>query len=263
MQIILNETQWAAEHIANRSIDSDAYSTFRRVARYYLDNGYDKDSARNKLDVFLLSCNPAASPILWESCMDSAFKHAVRQPSVDVGEIIVSKEEIVRIKSLSGKQLQRLAFTLLCLAKFWNEYSPKNDSWVRTPDNEIMRLANIKTSVKRQCAMFRDLRDCGMLEFSKRVDNTNVRVNFASGDEAEIAVDDFRNLGYQYLMYLGEPYFKCERCGLTVRVDNPNKGRQQKYCHDCAVQVKTEQDVNAAMRRKTRKYRKNDIPKTS
>lgn len=262
MQIVLNETSWAAEHIATRTIDDDAYSTFRRVGRYYLDKGYDKKVAREKLDSFLLSCNPNASPVLWEACMDNAFKHAVRQPPVDIGEIVVSDVELTKIRSLKGKQVQRLAFTLLCLAKFWNEYSPTNDSWVRTPDNEIMKLANIKTSVKRQCAMFRDLRDCGMLDFSKRVDNTNVRVNFVDpGECSKITVDDFRNLGYQYLMYIGEPYFKCTRCGLTVRLDNPNKGRRQKYCHDCAIKAKTEQDVNAAMRRHSQNYRKNDTSK--
>ena len=264
MDIVLNETVWAESHISSRTIGSDAYSTFRRVARYYMDGGYDRDAVRKKLDAFLLSCNPTASPVRWEPCINNAFKHALRQPAVDVGEIAISKKEMETIRGLDGKQVQRVAFTLLCLAKFWNAYSPKNDSWVRTPDNEIMRLANVKTSVKRQCSMFRDLRDCGMLTFSKRVDNTNVRVNFIADDDADaMIIDDFRNLGYQYLMYLGEPYFKCTRCGIVSRLDNPNKGRKQKYCHECAIKVKAEQDVNAAMKRRTRNDRKNDPAKTT
>lgn len=258
MQIILNETEWAQEQINKKVIGSDVYNTFRRVGRYYLDKGYDKKEVRQKLDIFFEACDPTSSPVMWAACIDRALQHAVRQPPIDVGEIVVTTQEIAAIKTAHGKLLQRLAFTLLLLAKYWNLYSETNNSWVRTADCDIMRLANIKTSIRRQCNMFKDLKECGLINFSKRVDNTNVQVTFIGGDEPAVSVSNFVNLGHQYLKYTGEPFIFCNRCGACVKEDNPNKGRRQKYCHECAIKVKMEQDVNNAMRRRMAKKESSD-----
>ena len=100
--------------------------------------------------------------------------------------------------------------------------------------------------------MYWTLREADMIQFSKKVDNTNVRVCFKEDGEVVLRITDFRNLGYQYLMYHGEPYFECENCGLVVKINEPKKGRKQKYCNSCAAEVKMRQNVNYAMRRRER-----------
>ena len=119
---------------------------------------------------------------------------------------------------------------------------------MNTSDKEIMQMANINTSIKRQSLMFAELRDAGFIRFSKKIDNLNVQVQFIQAGETAIHIQDFRNLGYQYLKYYGGAYFECENCGLTVKAQSPAKGRPQKYCPSCAVEVKTRQTVNAVMR---------------
>ena len=250
MEIILNETEWTVNQINKREMCKDAYSMFRRIARYYLDKGYDKEETLARMERFLMAAKPEASPVRWNEMMERALAHAQKQPAIDTGSITVTAPEMETIKALKGKQLQRLAFALLCISKFWNLYSAKNDSWVRTPDNEIMRYANIKTSVMRQSLLYHSLIEAGLIRMPKKVDNTNVKVEFAQEGDAALVIEDFRNLGYQYLMYIGEPYFKCERCGVVTRLKNPNGGRPQKYCVSCAVQAKTEQSVNAVMRQR-------------
>jgi hypothetical protein len=58
-----------------------------------------------------------------------------------------------------------------------------------------------------------------------------VRVLFIDkeGDPARI-VDDFRNLGNQIHAIEGEPYVKCQECGLWVQ---QNKKGNRKYCRGC------------------------------
>ena len=90
-------------------------------------------------------------------------------------------------------------------------------------------MANINTSIKRQSLMYYNLNENGMVQFSKKVDNTNVRVCFISPGDTAMVVTDFRNLGYQYLRHHGEPYFECQNCGITVKSENTT-GRKQKYC---------------------------------
>ena len=175
---------------------------------------------------------------------DWAFKHE----AIQIDSIIITKPEMDKIDSLDGKQIRRLAFVLLCLSKYWNIVNSQNDNWVNSKDNEIMAFANINTSIRRQCAMYATLRDTGLIQFSKKVDNTNVRVCFAEDGDVAMTITDLRNLGYQYLKYHGEPYFECTNCGITVKIDEPARGRKQKYCKECAVEIKTKQNVNAVMR---------------
>ena len=98
--------------------------------------------------------------------------------------------------------------------------------------------------------LYGTLRDLGLIGFSKKVDNTSVKVCFVEDGDVDMRVYDFRSLGHQYLKHIGEPYFECENCGITTKIDNPGKGRRQKYCKGCAVAVQTQQRVNSVMRRR-------------
>lgn len=178
------------------------------------------------------------------------MKQALKREAIDIDFIPVTKNELEVIGRIKGKQLKRLAFTLLCLAKYWNTVNEGNDFWVHDANNEIMTMANIKTSSKRQGLLFRSLYDDGLIRFSKKITNTDVRVNFADDSDTEMEITDFRNLGYQYLMHNGEPFFECECCGIVTKYDNPNVGRRQKYCKSCAKDIAIQQRVNAAMRGK-------------
>ena len=101
----------------------------------------------------------------------------------------------------------------------------------------------------KQIRRYFNLNEVGMVQFSKKVDNTNVRVCFITPGETAMVVTDFRNLGYQYLKYHGEPYFECQNCGITVKSENAT-GRKQKYCKECAVEIHMKQTVNSVMRQR-------------
>lgn len=248
MSIVLKEHEWAENMIRSKSLGKKPSETLGRVARYYIDKGYNKKDTRNFLDTFLIQCEPTSSLPKWSDALDYALSRALRYEAIDIEGIDITKPEMDKIDALEGKQIKRLAFTLLCLAKYWKIILPLGDYWVNNKDNEIMAMANINTSIKRQGAMYWSLRECGMIQFSKKVDNTNVRVCFVEDGETVIRITDFRNLGYQYLKYHGEPYFECENCGLTTKINEPNRGRRQKYCRDCAVAINTQQRVNSVMR---------------
>ena len=250
MSIVLNEHYYAEQAIQTRSLGKKPSETLSRVARYYIDScdSSTKRTIRSKLDLFLLQCDSTASIPKWSKMLDFATDWAFKHEAIQVDSIVITKPEMEKIDSLDGKQIRRLAFVLLCLSKYWNIVNSQNDNWVNSKDNEIMAFANINTSIRRQCAMYATLRDAGLIQFSKKVDNTNVRVCFAEDGESAMVITDLRNLGYQYLKYHGEPYFECTNCGITVKIDEPTKGRKQKYCKECAVEIKTKQNVNAVMR---------------
>ena len=249
MSIILNEYEWAEQMIERHELGKKPVETLGRVAKYYLENKYSKTEARKLLDTFLLSCDPTVSPVQWSDVLDRIIRNANRFPLIKLEGLCIFKGELKKIDALQGRQIKRLAFTLLCVAKYLDAASDSNNHWVNTPDKEIMQMANINTSIRRQSLMFAQLRDCGFIRFSKKVDNLNVQVIAVDENgETGLYIQDFRNLGYQYLRYCGEPYFQCVNCGLTVKLQEPSKGRRQKYCPSCAVELHTKQKVDSVMR---------------
>lgn len=249
MTIVLNEHEWARDMIESRSLGAKPFETLSRVAKYYIDKDYSKKEVRGMLDTFLLQCEPTASLPKWSETLDHAVARALKYDAIKIDGIEITKPEMERIDALEGKQIRRLAFTLLCLAKYWDIVNPQGDHWVNSKDSDIMRMANINTSIKRQSLMYFNLNEVGMVQFSKKVDNTNVRVCFIVPGGTAMVITDLRNLGYQYLKYHGEPYFECQNCGITVKNENTT-GRKPKYCRECAVETHTQQTVNSVMRQR-------------
>lgn len=249
--IVLNENEWAYEMIQSKTLGKKPYETLCRVAKYYIDKyNYAKKDVRKILEDFLMQCDPGVSLPKWDKTIDYAINRAYKYDAVVIDKIDISKTEMEKIDALSGKQAKRLAFTVLCLAKYWNKVNPNGDCWVNSKDSDIMRMANINTSIKRQSLLYHYLNEEGLIQFSRKVDNTNVRVTFVDDGPAVFSVTDLRNLGYQYLMYHGEPFFVCENCGITTKIKNPSRGRKQKYCADCANKIKMQQIVNSVMRKR-------------
>lgn len=256
--IVLNEIEWAKERLIDKQLGRSPYETLCRVAKLYIDQGHSKASARNMLEQFLLQCEPNASTVKWSGTLDNAVSRAAKFHKADIDHIIITDTEMNTIASLDGVQLRRLAFTLLCLAKYHIAANGQTDGWVNTKDSEIMRMANINTSIRRQSLMFHELNDLGLIRFSKKIDNTNVQVMFINAGNTAISLSDFRNLGYQYMMYTGhKEFFQCENCGMVVKrrgvqsQEMPQKsGRHQKYCSDCAIEVNVCNSINAAMQRR-------------
>lgn len=251
MNIVLNENEYAEQLLTSGcGICTKPFETFRLIARYYFDKGFNTKEVRKKLEDFILRRDPEFNFTKKSDYLDTVISNAAKRPAVNINSICITNAEMRKIDSLDQPQIKRLAFTLLCLAKYWHEIKPDGDYWVNNKDPEIMALANINTSIKRQGLMYWTLRETGMVQFSKKVDNTNVKVCFIEDGEVVLHITDFRNLGYQYLMYHGEPYFECTNCGIITKYANPqNKNSlwKQKYCTSCATQLAIQQRVNSVM----------------
>ena len=79
MSIVLKENDWAEKMIQSKSLGKKPSETLRRVARYYIDNGYTKKKElRQKLDIFLLQCDPVASLPKWDAALEYAATSAFR-----------------------------------------------------------------------------------------------------------------------------------------------------------------------------------------
>ena len=252
MSIVLDEYVWAEQAIRDRDLGKNPSETLSRISRYYAAQNYSKRDVRHMLDIFLVQCDPRVSLPSWADKLDKIANNCKKNPPVKIDKIPITVSEMSKIQALGKKQLRRLAFVLLCVAKYWDCVSENNNHWVNTADKEILKMANINTSIERQSALFSELRQAGMIKFSKKIDNLNVQVLFVDEckDHPVMEINDFRNLGYQFMKYCGEPYFACANCGIVTKKKDPTRGRSQKYCPDCAAEIRTQQSIDAVMRRR-------------
>lgn len=248
MEIVLNEREFAEQVLEDCELGRKPYETLGHLAKYYHAEGYKDREIQRLLEDFILKCDPTANLFKWEGTIARQVKNAKKYALVELDFIPVTHREMEICESLSQRELGQLysgvnkrqpaikqnvskvLFTMICLAKYGNAINDHNNGWVNRQDKEIFRLANVQISTKRQSLMLGDLRDFGLIRFSKKVDNVNINVLcLDEGGDPVMQVSDFRNLGNQYLMYHGQQYIECACCGLVI----PKRNNSQRYCKDC------------------------------
>ena len=246
--IVLDEAAWVKEHIQNQDLGGNTKETLSRVARYYYSQGKRKDEIKRLITQFFVTCRPNIVLVKYDDFINAVVKNCDRYPIVKITDIPITNKEIKVINSLERVQIRRLAFTLLCVAKYYNTINEKNNDWVASADSDIMSMANINTNIRRQSAMYHSLCEMGLIGFSKRVESLRVQVLFIDkesdiSDSSNVAmnISSFENLGNQYEMYCGGPFFECAECGKVVR----RNSNAQKFCKDCSKAVHLRKSVES------------------
>lgn len=145
--------------------------------------------------------------------------------------ILIYNSEIEIIRAIKGKKYQKLAFAMLCLAKWRNvNYIYLNEgSSIHLKD--IFSLVGLKDTIKNMNLCLNELDKQGFIDVQLRpimkcfipcvVDNGDIFCEFAINEE---------NIMETLLSIVG---VKCECCGKFFdRVKN-----NQKYCKDCGKKM--------------------------
>lgn len=236
MDIIMNEYTYA-ENLLNKQdlkacdLGDKPSSTLNLLARYYREIGKNDDEIKELLSDFLNRClKDKYKESKW---IDSIFYQVVKSKKYNlkkVDNVIVTKSEMEIIQSVKGKSRQKVLFTLLVLAKYYNAISDKNKNWTNLEYKKIFKLANVQLSIQNQALLINDLYNCGFVNVSKNVGKPNIQVNFVDNEpDAVLTIARLKDLGKEYLMFCGEDYIRCQKCGTLVK----NYRNTNKYCKTC------------------------------
>ena len=206
-------------------------STLNLLARYYREIGKNDDEIKELLSDFLNRClKDKYKESKW---IDSIFYQVVKSKKYNlkkVDNVIVTKSEIEIIQSVKGKSRQKVLFTLLILAKYYNAVSDKNKNWTNLEYKKIFKLANVQLSIQNQALLINDLYNCRFVNVSKNVGKPNIQVNFVDNEsDTVLTITRLKDLGKEYLMFCGEDYIRCQKCGTLVK----NYKNTNKYCKTC------------------------------
>ena len=231
--IILNEKEYAKNCLQNGIVDTKPFITLSILAKYYYHEcGYRKKKITTLLLEYLSKYYPRykLNEFSWQTSIEKIAANAGVYRLYQINGIKITKNEMKTITNLHNKCLERLMFTMLCLAKLSNEKNPNNNGWVNAEAKDIFKYARISCKSDEREIKIGKLWQMGLLEFSKRNDNLNCRVTFIDNDDEELFVSDFRELGYEYQKYRNESFIQCAECGILTR---NNKNGTKKYCKNC------------------------------
>jgi len=235
--IILNEKEYIEAIISGKPVEN-IYYTLTLLARYYTQLGYKKGNIYKELENFLVK--QKEDVLDWQESLDKIIEKRNKE-LIEIDAVPITEKELETIKQIKNRRLEKISFTILCLAKFNNMVHEKNNNWVNREIKDIFKLADIRDNSNKQCLSINDIKNLGLVKYSHKIDNVNLCVTFIDNEsEVVLKVDDFRDLGFQYLAYLGEDYIKCEGCGKPVK----KSGNKMKYCDECANEKHKEIDRN-------------------
>lgn len=237
--IVLNERKYVDNILKNKNIDtSKIYIFLTMYARYlYHEKGLRKAKIIKELNNFMDENYPHYNPMDWSDNFEKYASKAKKYPLCECKGVWITENELKTIEELHNKVLERLAFTLLCLAKFRNFRNPNNNNWINYSNGEIYSMACINTTAFEKDIKFNKLKELGLIKYAKKVNNLNIQVLYIDDDSTKkLFVFDFRKLGYEWRLYKGEKYIRCADCEILVK----NTNGKRKYCKECAKNIDKE-----------------------
>ncbi len=150
------------------------------------------------------------------------------------------------------------------LAKLNNQFFNQHSNWVLIKNNKdiikIFKMARVNVRKKERSLMINDLLNLGLIQLANRVANLNIKVDFINSMSSTVLkIMDLRELGYEYLQYKGQKFYRCEKCGKLCRYKKNAKycsecskyqpiETKTKICVDCGVEFETSNTDNSSIR---------------
>ena len=234
--MILNECKYAEKCLEENNVGENLFKTLPILARYFSHKmGYSTEKIEDELLAFTEKNYKGyyKKRLYINSFIEKISSGAKDTPLREIDGVWITKKELNVIRSIGDSSAERLLFSLLCYAKFNIAKNPKSNGWINDAVSEIFTVARISPKSEDRAKMIRDLIELGYVEKFKKGTKINYRVTIVDKKgKGELFIDDFRELGYEYLKYCGQNFIRCAECGVLTR---GNKAGTKRYCSSCAA----------------------------
>lgn len=250
-KIIMDEQKYLDKVKENGNFGKDIGYAVLISARIYRAEGCDNGEIKNRLLNDIQEYEPLLNTVRCKNYISYALKNVDKRKLVKIDEILITKSEMESVMNITSdenafrvKSLRRLAFALLCFAKFEMLLKGRYEPWINYDLKYIYKSAKLLGRSQSQNNLYlHKLYEMGLVQFAFRKHGVGVKVDFVDrSEEPEIAlrVKDISCTGDYFLRYLGRKYIECAVCGKPV----PKTTGNLLYCKDCAVIVDKEKARN-------------------
>lgn len=246
INIILNEKKQAEKVYLSGELGKKPVAALNLIGRYLQQIKCMKPSDLTEaLNTYMALNVPGYNPDIWECRIELIVKNAKKYPLREIEYIGITQEELDTLLSVPDEKYRRLAFVILCCAKFHNTVSKNNNGWANTEIMDIFSSARVNTRYKDdKFKIIYKLRQitCSdgspMFSVAQKNTNTNIQAHYIDMDGCPVLkISDFRELGYEYVNYCKPKLFtRCNRCEILVKKSR----RCPKYCLNCAKIINRE-----------------------
>ena len=245
-EYIFNEKEYIENIMNSKQIDlTNPTNTIRKLARYnFYVNGYKKSKNYSAIVDYMTKNFKDFSEMTYQKAIDGCINDVDKTPFKNIESVKITKSELDRISSLDDIKKQKLAFVLLCTAKYRDEYNPNNCHKTDISVTDLYKMARVVLPCSERNIYLHFLITDGLVESHNNSKTKNKKLLFVSEDDndevvLELKEIDFKELAYVYMCWKnnGEGFTKCQRCGKTVK---QSKTRPKKYCEECAEIVEKE-----------------------
>ena len=252
MKIILNEKVLLNKSLNDGYIDKKPSITIKLLAKHFFKIGQDKEQVIDSIDNFMSNNYKKYNFMDWQDTIKRIVGKVGKLDVfefINISNIIIYQDELDLIKNIDNLRLEKLAFVLLVYSKIYNQMNNNETNWVNSNLRDIFSDTKMTVSKKDQNLMINKLGNMGLLEVSRIVDCTNMKVLFTKNKgKIAIVICDFRDFIYEYLDWVGYKIDICEGkdCHRLIMVKN----NRQKYCNIC-----WKKKVKELSKETSRKYR--------
>jgi predicted RNA-binding Zn-ribbon protein involved in translation (DUF1610 family) len=218
------------------------------IKHYYLEGIVSELLLREKILEYLKANYEGYKRAKWEETISKIVhnylgmvkRNKIDVKIIDITEIDITKQELIIIEYLEDIKLEKLAFIMLVYAKISNIMMDNTEGWINKSCSVICKEAKVNLKGIEKDRIFNELYKIEYIKQRKNTAKTNMKVCYVLEDsEVMITIKDFKDVIYQYLIWKGERWKKCEVCGRWIKV----KGKKpQQYCPNCKKNKQLEWD---------------------
>lgn len=221
--MILNEEKYAKDLLLGKNKDvKSAIKKIGYITRYNL-HVLGKDDNENYVSTvkWMTKHQDNFDESAYSNAISNAIKGAKKRVFYNIDSIIVTKNELEKIKSLENIREEKVLFVLLCMAKQQALSIGFTDGLVRYTITDLCKMARISVPADDREYILHDILVKNLISCPKKNDTKCLMVNFIDGDgDAELVLNeiDCQELAYIYLQWKNGKGFKhCKSCGRLMR----------------------------------------------
>ena len=235
---IFDELVYAEKLLTKGFIKFMSYKDLLILAKFYFFKNLNEEQVRKKINSFCYTYNPEYNEVIFGNTVDKAIKNGKKTNLWIPKNIVITKNEISRIKEIKNYRLEKILFSLLVCAKYKKqEYdggTKKGDDcmttryFVNTALSPILSLSKVYANRKEQESIRTTLHKQGY--------TIPLRKNIKGGFELLYVDNDSNNNNIfaeissrDNILDFYPPYLMCLGCGKEIDKSSNSK----KYCADC------------------------------
>lgn len=257
LNIINNEEKIIKEALRGRYDIKNISIILKLLTKYYYIKGVKEElKLREEVLNFLETNYKNYKRCNWQSTvygivnkfLKSIKIYKIEPKLIKINEVKITKLELENIKNLNNIKLEKIAFIMLVYGKISNQLNNKyEETWVNQEVSNILKESKINANKYDKQLLFYELSKKGYIKECNNITKCGFKINYINEDsEVGMVIIDFDDVVYQYLIWKGERWKKCnyknehdELCSKWFKLKSVNS--KQKYCNSCAKKVLQDQ----------------------